>query len=943
MAKRITFVFMLILLFFGEGVQVAYSGVRESSLYQNSTSDEEKCWPLDIVILIDQSGSMSGVSGNNDPDGYRFEAAREVLEQLTRNKQEQCVNVEHRLSIITFGVDAKTHLYLSPISLGENDDPDEWSKNYLQNISEAERRPIQEYTNFIDAFEEAQTVFGRAKKPNDSSSYGERRQIVILVTDGKPTSSSNDKDHICKLKSYLEEPFWTSKSIYVVALNASVPYLDDDGCNNRSIRQDLQDISLIHGGQLYDLPYNRQAIPTSLGDIVAKEFGQISEPVSCNDVFYLDPYLQKVEFRFYRSKDDANSRVTISKLDGSGNPMFTLRDGDVELPSDNIGEMNFSSDNYDNSSPRKEEYIIDNPLPGAWSYEVDGMDRDECQRRIEGRKIDFFADVSLEPGNSIALPQIPVPPYYEEKYPINYEVKLWNKNANQLIQNDPNYNLVIDLYWTLPSGEKTLTIDDTPVPNPIRLTPVGGGKWENTDTPVLTPNDGKYTIELVGLAPAGDPFADTKLVEVFRETKYFYADLLTRFEYEVLSPTPEKNFACNRFESSGDENTNTVYNSVPSPVFVELDLRDREGNPIIDPSEYIDSNLNSSFLVRLFDRDNEDKLLDEADLSFDEDAGKFIGKLLNGNQGERGCGNLLLIVEFSGYYDETKFALVRKNAEIEFGRVEASGIVATVDKPDESKTMARFDNVLLACSDENVSPIPIKIKLTDLDGASPEINWGLDEEEGKILYDVNLQRPFSDTKMPVDIVLESEGDSVFLFGSVNGMIDGGEYTLYVSPIKNQFPAGYTWAQEEFSLSFTRQDTFFINANACYVARGGLGILSAIVLGLIIFALTGGPGGKIQFLDERQDHLKYWALSKMRVMALRKYSSPSLRENGIKYVQFSKGSGGKSTRVVHLKIMDNNNDVIWDSGIEANISIPITSEIGVLYTHEKHRDADPLIF
>jgi hypothetical protein len=76
---------------------------------------------------------------------------------------------------------------------------------------------------------------------------------------------------------------------------------------------------------------------------------------------------------------------------------------------------------------------------------------------------------------------------------------------------------------------------------------------------------------------------------------------------------------------------------------------------------------------------------------------------------------------------------------------------------------------------------------------------------------------------------------------------------------------------------------------------------------------------------------------MRLMRLMKYSSPSLTEKGIKYVQFAKGASGKGMRSVNIKAVDIGGEVIWDSDIQAGLVQPITPDVSVMYSHSKHKE------
>jgi len=924
--KRILFALILIAILIVSNPESALANsqpLSDSVASQVNSSDNKKCWPLDIVLLIDQSGSMMGIKGNNDPDNYRFDAVRETLDQIVRNKQDQCIDAVHRIALVTFGEEGKTYLYLSPISLRQDDDPTEWEKTYLDVIKQAESSRPESYTDFRDAFKETQRVFERATKMDDPKEYGSRRQVVIFITDGKPTANQGTEPqeaHMCELKSELDQPFWKEKSIWIVALNADEPFLDEDGCSGGSIRQDLQDIALAHNGQLKDLPYNEQFIPTVLGDIVSAEFGQTSEKMSCDEVFYIDPYLQQVKLRFYRTKNDEMVRVKISKLDDSTlEPIFTLQNGSVVEQNGDLGNMSFAQENY-RPLGFKEEYVIDNPLPGAWIFNVEGWNADDCQRKIEPRKIDILAEVFFEPNG--ILPQVSTPPYYETKNPIFFSVTLRNNVSLQPLLSNPGFPLEITLNWKLPSGSSTLP-DGSPI-NPILLHAGENGKWQNSESPILTPEVGLYTLEIIGTAPSGN---GKDKIKIFSETRTFDAKPLTRFDFTIDSPANDIQ-SCNQI--TDDEK------SINKPVDVQVQLRDNLGNPVVRPDEYI-TGLENVFQAELVDSSG--TVIDKGPLTYTSN-GIFSGTLLDSLSEINACEKMVLRVKFTGSYDETRYALLGEEKDKAFERVEAKGIRVDVISPAPS--ISRFDSMLYSCSDEDVSPVLIQLRLTDL--AGQEINPNNVLAKGMTnLFSAYITGPFSERSEKIDLIITKTNKGYILSGSGGAEIqDEGEYSLEVVPNVEAFARGYTWAHQTITYQFTRQDGMFTNPTACKSSRIGLGVLSAIFLGLIVFAVTGGPGGSIQFMDDRGDLLKKWGLSLMRLMSFRKYSSPALNDKGIKYVQFSRGAIGRDTRAVHIKIVDNGGDVIWDSELQANLALPVTPDVTVQYYHAKHKDTYDLV-
>ena len=69
------------------------------------------CWPLDIILLLDQSTSMQA----NDAKNYRIDGALEILDRLIMNQQEFCKEAVHRYGLIEFGGSTRVVLNLSEI------------------------------------------------------------------------------------------------------------------------------------------------------------------------------------------------------------------------------------------------------------------------------------------------------------------------------------------------------------------------------------------------------------------------------------------------------------------------------------------------------------------------------------------------------------------------------------------------------------------------------------------------------------------------------------------------------------------------------------------------------------------------------------------------------------------------------------------------------------
>lgn len=167
---------------------------------------------LDVVFLIDQSGSMGGrafsstpSNQRNDPDGIRFQATQFGIDWLGSFRAQQSLfggAPDISASVIYFGDDAEVQLPLVSLNPSNLDD---WQTQRLSLIE-----PLSETaftgrnlgnTDFIAAFEAALEVLPQSR---------ERLQAIILLTDGAPCAPerpnfSNNCDVVGEWTAHLRE------------------------------------------------------------------------------------------------------------------------------------------------------------------------------------------------------------------------------------------------------------------------------------------------------------------------------------------------------------------------------------------------------------------------------------------------------------------------------------------------------------------------------------------------------------------------------------------------------------------------------------------------------------------------------------------------------------------------------------------------------------------
>ena len=143
-----------------------------------------KTVPVDIVLVLDQSGSMafdfSGNSTNTNSDRRQYAMKQAVSNFISSVAEKYTEDADHRISIVTFGTDASTLQGWTYV--------DGAGKTTLQGKINGLNSPSGA-TNVSAGMVQAESLM--------SSGYGytgkntQRQKVVIVFTDGVPTTSSD--------------------------------------------------------------------------------------------------------------------------------------------------------------------------------------------------------------------------------------------------------------------------------------------------------------------------------------------------------------------------------------------------------------------------------------------------------------------------------------------------------------------------------------------------------------------------------------------------------------------------------------------------------------------------------------------------------------------------------------------------------------------------------
>lgn len=271
---------------------------------------------LDILFLIDQSGSMSGLSSipglkPSDPLSLRFFGPRFAMQWLGSDRLFVHKETIFRMAVVHFGSIIEQGMDWQTISPNT---PEAWDvlRAELENALEPGGLAYKSLgdTNFVLAFQEAQKYFERLNGTNDSQTN--HRKIIVILTDGAPYVNSagfSVASHMAQVQRIADTSFSAEKGyeIHVVAIQESEgnswprmqPYWDDitDG-NAEQVHSNFEvgaSFQAILQEVTADFPTSTEAVD------------QTVEP----GLTYVRPFLQSITFTFFKSAMDQSYSILL--------------------------------------------------------------------------------------------------------------------------------------------------------------------------------------------------------------------------------------------------------------------------------------------------------------------------------------------------------------------------------------------------------------------------------------------------------------------------------------------------------------------------------------------------------------------------------------------------------------------------------------------------------
>ncbi|MBI3241789.1 MAG: VWA domain-containing protein [Chloroflexi bacterium] len=927
------------------GVSSALDSAPKSNV-EITTEQQAACWGLDLIILVDQSYSMFATVDENtgesltpsDPLGYRYEAVKDLLERLIDNRLDVCPEALHRIGVLAFGDTPKPVLsdgnVLTDIDVTASTDLNIWLQEYFERIDEAGKDRSQSLTDPRSAFQKADLIFRESQELPDPPNYAPRRHAVVMITDGTPTGIGQFDvgNYMCSLARDLNQPTWSDRSIWVVAMTAGVTqsnrYLDQVGCGE-SLGDDWRSIAKVHGGQVIVQPYNEQALQASIRVIVDNELGQAGEPISCGEIFYVDPYLQSLQLVFFRSKE-LTTKVKLVKLDEQGNTIYKFSNGVEErLAPALLGDMQLSK--YAEKRNR-EEIVFDFPAPGAWRFEVESLSTEECQRRYQAVKAQAVAEATLgspKPSGSGFLAQQFDAPYYDIDDPIPFVVRLKSDKGVPIKYDDKgNYPLTVVANLALPAD--ALLPSDFQAPGEVELYYSGErSEWSSahpTDPSksvyAVAPVEGTYSLNITGTTVGGNGEIG---YQAFSQTLTYTVKKLERFSFSVESPANGETLPCNNVQEG---------QLVNIPIQVSIQVRGDDGTL---SSNYINSDLEQAFQAKALNANGE-PLGVPIFLKPQGDTGIFVAELLDDQIGGVACEGMRVQVQFVGGYPIDLYTISdkKKTEEVFLTRSLINGVNVKTITPSEQSTLALHSSFTNGCLG-SIQPVELEFVLEDLSGnplRPDEVNASRLED----LYSIRLVGP-QDNEPDLQLTTVKDGDRVY-FMAMGGLTaaDEGAYEFEITPRPEAFASNYLPAYHQPRLiKFERYDQFWTRPSTCQTSLGISGFLLAALVGATIYALTGGPGGAISIVAlGKPSDVKAGPFRLATRRFFLRLRRPQFAEFGIKEIKYRKATGSSGEKAVAVDIIGAAGETLYtyvleesDLGNHVENSMPLQDE-AILY-------------
>jgi hypothetical protein len=420
---------------------------------------------VDLIILLDQSGSMSGSAEYKatDPEERRVQTAQYLIDYMAFDGKSVHSDYTNRVVVIGFGSPSKTHLLVPLTSLED-----------AESIRNAKDLVVAENlgnTSFISALELVREVFPAATDAEVEN--GTRQRLMVLITDGGPYDSRAERedtpfgygDYFEELTNYYDTEL-SDFSLYVTGIDDANRYWTQVASRWENIAGSGHAVRIRSVEEM-----NREIVR------LVCPFLNPDKPldycqVSALGYHFIQPYARTVSFSFFKYNPEAQLSLR--------RPDDTLVN--VDCQNDSVWDSDVTKvtcTEAPDGNTRDEMYEISNPAPGCWLSAREGTGQVDVFTQIVFNKLRLRSPKGSHPEN----------------LPLRFEVELLDMNG-QPVDEIPGYPLTLEAELIKPDGSDQA----------VDFHRTGVGRYASV-TPILPLSSGPYILDLQGstvLTPTPD-------------------------------------------------------------------------------------------------------------------------------------------------------------------------------------------------------------------------------------------------------------------------------------------------------------------------------------------------------------------------------------------------------------------------------------------------------
>lgn len=822
---------------------------------QAQLQDETKCAGVDLIFLVDESGSMV----DNDKEALRIDAVRLAIDSLGDSILYECPNVKHRIAVIGFwderggGVD--TAQYIDSATVAPNASEFTTWQEARKVLKErlTKRTESEGATDYLSALKAAADTLTRWRAEG-SLDNSIRRQGVVLVTDGGPCVidrgcvdppekyTFNIGQYMQEIETLLDPNGVTfpwrgednpdSVRVWFIGFrdkkaSAGMDYLNPSNPLGKALRPRWQRIVDGHGGTLEVLnsassnTINRD-ISLKVANIVDSITGGKPQIWDCTKPFYVNPYTDKMQVRILKIGSNSNiplEDVKVTLLYQGPLAQGAFAQGNRQGSGGKIADYRQDGSN--------EVYVVDSPSPGAWGIAISGAD--QCRDLAVS-----FKPLSVSGSIRRPLANEPISQYDEGDF--------YDPNAPVTFEYVPHARGVLTQTLTVvPEFPITLTVSirsGTSHQQELTLEHQADNSWRSLQ-PIKLPIHGVYNWTLSGKALSGDKLTSA---EVLRDTGTFNVSSVKRFHLELVAPTQGGSAPVNRIEK-GQQSAVSVKTIVRA-------IDDASGEPLSD-RQLQGANTEALLTVTLRGSDGSS---DPVSMTYNAAARQWEAELMPGqNKISETPGQYSALVVLAGdAYDKTSYRPSGPNGRQVETVFERFRIIPVALTPMPSSLDQPTYSGKLACIGAQVVPLRVDLVLADAQTGArlkPEDLAASPES----LSAIELADPAATEKPVLETGLwrvEETKDGPVLRASM-GVTQAlsGQFELRIRPNPASLGERYRFLTTDTVLvPVNRSLTLLQNPRTCTTSRNGLIGLAALLLGWMIFNFTRRPRGLLELVD-----------------------------------------------------------------------------------------------